>query len=90
MNASGMEGEMTATINTDDVEEFSSVEVEDDSFIINQSFAIKYLKHMCQFNKVSKWLTVKVTQNRPISYIYKMDNDSYLRMYLAPKMDDLE
>lgn len=90
MNASGMEGEMTATINTDDVEEFASVEIEGDNYIINQSFAIKFLKHMCQFNKVSKWLTVKVTQNRPISYIYKMDNESYLRMYLAPKMDDLE
>lgn len=90
MNASGMEGEMMANINTDDVEEFSSVEADENSYIINQSFAIKFLKYMCQFNKVSKWLTVKVSQNRPISYIYKMDNESYLRMYLAPKMDDID
>ena len=32
--------------NTDDVEEFSSIETEEGSFIIDQSFAIKYLKHI--------------------------------------------
>ena len=44
MNASGMEGEMTATLNTDDVEEFASLEMEDGGYIIDQSFAIKFLK----------------------------------------------
>ena len=88
MNANGMEGEMSATINTDDLEEYSADECEAGQFIIDQMFALKYIKIMFLFSKVSKWLIIKISNNRPFCSIYKMDNESYLRMYLAPKETD--
>ena len=40
------------------------------------------------FSKISKWLLVKVSSNRPICCYYKLDSDSYVRLFLAPKIDD--
>ena len=88
MSSSGMDGDMEIDIKTDDVEEFSAVECDEGEKLLSQSYAIKYIKTMCNFSKVSKWLVIKVSSDRPICCFYKLDNESYVRLYLAPKVDD--
>ena len=88
MQTSGLDGDMEINIKTDDVEEFSADECDNGEKLISQSYAIKYIKTMCNFSKISKWLLVKVSSNRPICCYYKLDSDSYVRLFLAPKIDD--
>lgn len=90
MSSSGTDGDMEIDIKTDDVEEFSADECDNGSVLISQSYAIKFIKTMCNFNKVSKWLYIKVSNERPICCYYKLDNESYVRLYLAPKITDDE
>ena len=90
MSSTGTDGDMEIDIKTDDVEEFSADECEEGDVLISQSYAIKFIKTMCNFNKVSKWLVIKVSNDRPICCYYKLDNDSYVRLYLAPKINDDE
>tara|TARA_Y100000816_G_scaffold111251_1_gene77820 strand:- start:2340 stop:3143 length:804 start_codon:yes stop_codon:yes gene_type:complete len=86
LSSSGMEGDMEITMDTDNLEEFSADECEEDEFLINQSYALKYIKYICNFSKVTKWLCIKISNDRPLCCIYKIsDTDSYLRFYLAPK-----
>tara|TARA_B100001094_G_C18126337_1_gene769702 strand:- start:795 stop:1592 length:798 start_codon:yes stop_codon:yes gene_type:complete len=88
MQTNGMEGDMDVTINTDNLEEFSSDECENGEFLLNQNYALKYIKYMCNFSKVSKLLTIKISNERPFCCVYKIDEEdsnSYLRFYLAPK-----
>ena len=89
LNSSGMEGDMEITMDTDNLEEFSADECDEDEFLINQSYALKYIKYICNFSKVTKWLCIKISNERPLCCIYKIsDTDSYLRFYLAPKENE--
>lgn len=88
MQTNGMDGNMDVTINTDNLEEFSSDECEEGEKLLDQNYALKYIKYMCNFSKVSKFLTIKISNERPFCCLYKIDDDksnSYLRFYLAPK-----
>lgn len=88
MSSSGMDGDMEINIKTDDVEEFSADECDEDEVLLSQSYAIKYIKIMCNFNKVSKMLYIKLSADKPICSRYELENDSYVRLYLAPKIND--
>jgi len=90
MQSSGMDGDMEIEIKTDDVEEFSAEECDEGEKLIEQSYTIKYIKTMCNFSKVSSWLIIKVSNDRPICCYYKLNNNSYVRLYLAPKISDDE
>lgn len=87
MLSDGQDGEMKIEISTDDLEEFSSEECEDDEYVVDQNFSLKYLKIMCMFNKVAELITIKISNDQPICCYYNInaDNESYLRMFLAPK-----
>lgn len=92
MKTNGMEGVMDVTIDTDNLEEFSADECEEGKTLLDQNYALKYIKYMCNFSKVSKLLTIKISNDRPFCCIYKINDDdkdedqgSYLRFYLAPK-----
>lgn len=87
LSSSGMEGDMEVTMDTDNLEEFSADECEDDQFLIDQNYALKYIKYICNFSKVSKLMYIKVSNDRPLCCIYKISDtdNSYLRFYLAPK-----
>lgn len=85
MKTDGDEGTMKIEIDTDDLEEFSAEECEADTYLVEQNFALKYIKTMCMFNRVSNLISIRISDNRPICCYYSLENESYLRFYLAPK-----
>lgn len=56
------------------------------------SFSLKYLQIFCAFHKLCKMVHIYITKDVPIRVEYlitnKNDTEQYLRLYLAPKIDD--
>ena len=69
-HAEGIEGEMDATISTNDMEEFSADECEEDDTLINQDYSLKLLKTLCLFSKIGNCINVSVSNGRPICIAY--------------------
>lgn len=84
MKASGMDGSMTASMSLDDVTEFAMAEDKD---IIKQAFALRYIRMMSNFSKISNETIMEFTVGAPMTLKYDMAENSYIKFYLAPKMD---
>lgn len=84
MKASGVDGSMTASMSLDDVTEFAMAEDKDE---IKQSFALKYIRMMSNFSKISNEAMMEFTVGAPMTLKYDMAEDSYIKFYLAPKVD---
>ena len=84
MKATGIDGSMKASLSLDDVTEFAMAEDKDE---IKQSFALRYIKMMCNFSKISKETNMEFTVGAPMKLKYDMAEESYIQFYLAPKMD---
>ena len=87
MKATGVDGSMKASMSLDDVTEFALAEDKDE---IKQSFALRYIKMMCNFSKISKETNMEFTVGAPMKLKYDMAEDSYIQFYLAPKLSDDE
>lgn len=83
MKATGVDGSMKASMSLDDVTEFAMAEDTDE---IKQSFALRYIKMMCSFSKVSNETMMEFTIDSPMKLKYDMAEDSYIQFYLAPKL----
>ena len=79
-----VEGSMTVNIPFDDIEAYSIEENE----TITATFSLKYIKNMCVFNKISNTAILHLTNGMPLQFKYNMENDSYVRFYVAPTIDD--
>jgi proliferating cell nuclear antigen len=79
-----IEGSMTVNIPFEDIENYSIEENE----TINLRFSLKFIKNMCLFNKISPTVTINFTNGIPMQFKYNMTEDSYVRFYLAPQIDD--
>ena len=84
MKASGVDGSMTASMSLDDVTEFAMAEDKD---VIKQAFALKYIRMMSNFSKISNETMMEFTIGSPMTLKYDMAEDSYIKFYLAPKVD---
>jgi proliferating cell nuclear antigen PCNA len=84
VNADGDAATMKVVVDMDDIENYSVIENE----TIDASFGLKYLAQMCQFYKLSSNCTIHISRNMPIQIKYEIDEDSMMRFYLAPKIDD--
>jgi proliferating cell nuclear antigen len=84
IDANSSEGSMKVVITIDDIEMLA---VEEDK-IIESSFSIRYISEMCQFYKLSKNCTIHTSENIPIQIKYELDETSFMRFYLAPKIND--
>ena len=80
-----IEGSIKINIPFDDIEEYS---IEEDA-TINATFSLKYLKNMCVFNKVSPVAKLYLTNDQPMQFKYCMSEDSFVRFYVAPTIDDV-
>lgn len=85
MKATGVDGSMKASMSLDDVTEFALAEDKDE---IKQSFALRYIKMMCSFSKISSETCMEFTIDSPMKLKYNMADDSYIQFYLAPKLGD--
>ena len=85
MKASGVDGTMKASMSLDDVTEFALAEDKDE---IKQSFALRYIKMMCNFSKISHEICMEFTVDSPMKLKYNMADESFIQFYLAPKLGD--
>lgn len=69
--------------------------VEEDMEKIEMCFALNYVKNMCAFSKITNSVVISLSENTPMRFHQSLDDcdvfedaESYIRLYLAPKMDD--
>jgi proliferating cell nuclear antigen len=77
-------GKMSVEMNIDDLSSFSINEGQE----LEMSFSLLYLHNICCFNKISKEMEIKISDNYPLSIIYDLQNEAIMKFYLAPKIND--
>ena len=86
LRTNGMDGDMKVNIPIDDLDEYATEEDE----ITDLSFSLGYLKKMCTFNKISTSVEIHLAKEWPMLLVYKLNENSKMSFYLAPKIDDDE
>jgi proliferating cell nuclear antigen len=82
---SGNEGNMTITLNNNDIIEFCITEGE----TINQTYNLKLLKGICNYNKLANDVKLSISNNKPLVIRFNLDDDdNFISFYLAPYMED--
>ena len=84
MKSSGIEGSMEVEMKIDDIKEYAIAE----DTIIVQSYSLKYIHLMCQFNKLAVEINMGFSENKPMTMKYDLLEDSYVIIHLAPKMPE--
>ena len=80
-------GKMSAQISIEDLNSFAIDEGEQ----LKMSFSLTHLHSIAQFNKLSKEVELKLKHGFPIQVVYNLGgDDTTLRFYLAPKIEDSE
>ena len=79
-------GKMFVEINIEDLTAFSINEGE----TVKLSFSLQYLHNICLYNKLSKEIELKFSENVPIKITYNIfgDEEAKMTFYLAPKIND--
>lgn len=89
--SSGSEGSMKALITADEVKEYAVPE----NTTFAQSYSLRYVQTMCQFNKLDTEMKMGFGQTMPMTMTYSLcdeedENKSFARIHLAPKLADDE
>ena len=82
--ADGLEGKMEVPIPIDQLEEY---EIEENGRV-NVGFSLKYFHKMALFHKIAEEVKLEFSENFPMKVAYDLGDDSYLRFFLAPKVED--
>jgi proliferating cell nuclear antigen PCNA len=77
-------GKMFVEIKLDDLDSFAI----NDGEHLNLSFSITHLHNICLYNKLSKDIEIRLTNNFPMRLSFSLDDDAIMLFYLAPKIDD--
>ena len=86
MYSDGDDGLMKVNVNLDNVIEYSVTE----DVNINQIYSLQHIGMMCVFNKLSDEFKMTFSDNKPMSGTYTLDNDSFIKFYLAPRIDEYD
>lgn len=73
--------------NADDEKEAVSVDVKDP---VNVNFSIKYMNQFTKASSLSDRVRISLCNDVPVVIEYPIEENGYLRFYLAPKIDDDE
>lgn len=84
MKSSGNDGSMKVEMKIDDIKEYAIAE---ESTLV-QSYSLKYIHLMCQFNKLAGEMTMGFSKDKPMTMKYDLLDDSQVLIHLAPKMKD--
>lgn len=85
MSASGDDGRMTAKLGLEDSHLIDYAVVE--GLNLKVSFALRYIKLMTAFNKLSEEVKLELSTNKPLFMTYDIGDESNLKLVLAPKID---
>lgn len=80
------DGSMKVEIKMDDVKEYAIAE----NTTLNQSYSLKYIQLMCQFNKISSDIAMGFSKAMPMTMKYDLGEESHVMFHLAPKLTDDE
>jgi Proliferating cell nuclear antigen, C-terminal domain. len=61
----------------------------DEDLVLQQIFSVRYMKLISKFDKLSNDIGLSFIQDRPVVVEYSIQDNSYMKFYLAPR-DDLE
>ena len=78
------EGSMKINIKLDDME---SCEVEENANF-KCSYNLKIISNMAQFHKLTSDVFLHISPEMPFQLIYNLEDDNYVRFFLAPKISD--
>lgn len=84
IRASGDDGSMTAKLSLEDSQLIDYAVME--GLELKASFALRYIKLMTSFNKLSVEVKLELSRDKPLFMIYDIDEGSHLKMALAPKI----
>jgi proliferating cell nuclear antigen PCNA len=84
MKSSGNDGSMKVDMKIDDIKEYAIAE----GSTLVQSYSLKYIQMMCQFNKLAVEMCMGFSKDKPMTMKYDLLEDSYVLIHLAPKMKD--
>jgi proliferating cell nuclear antigen PCNA len=84
MKSSGNEGSMKVNMKIDDLKEYAIAE----STTLVQSYSLKYIHMMCQFNKLSSEINMGFSKDKPMTMRYDLLEGSSVVIHLAPKIKD--
>lgn len=83
LESTGIEGSMKVDIKIDDVKEYAIAED-----TLTQTYSLKYIQLMCQFNKLSSEIKMGFSKGMPMTMKYELSEDSFVMFHLAPKIQD--
>lgn len=84
ITANGTEGKMNTSIPIDSLNTFEIV----DNETLKLVYSLDYINKIMSFNKISKEMSLHLSNDYPMKIMYSLDNDSYVRFFLAPKIDE--
>jgi len=84
MKSSGNEGSMKVDMKIDDMKEYAITE----KTTLVQSYSLKYIHMMCQFNKLAGDINMGFSKDKPMTMRYDLLDDSSVVIHLAPKVRD--
>ena len=70
---------------TEKNKDIKSLKIEDN---LNLCFNAKFIHNMCMFCKVSENVEIKLAKDVPLQILYKVNDTSLLKIFLAPKIND--
>lgn len=77
-------GKMRVDVGIDELTSFSINENE----TLNMSFSLTYIHYICLYNKLSKDIDIRLTNDYPMKIGYQLTDGATITFYLAPKLID--
>jgi proliferating cell nuclear antigen PCNA len=88
--SAGTDGKMTARIQAEDLDSYAIPE----STVLTQTYSLRYIHMMAAFNKLAPEMVLGFSAELPMVMKYALgdnnDEDSFVRIHLAPKITDDE
>ena len=75
---------MAVNVRMDDLTEFAIEE----ECNLDLTFGLQYLQNICNYGKITKQVQIKLHGDYPLRIDYPLDNDGFVKYFLAPKMND--
>lgn len=77
-------GSMAVNVRMDDLTEFAIEE----ECNLDLTFGLQYLQNICNYGKITKQVQIKLHCDYPLRIDYPLENDGFVKYFLAPKIND--